>query len=220
MLDIGVLLFEFLPRILLAIFCGSLIGLEREMKDKPAGMRTYMLICAGATIFTMIGVYFTEQGTGNGTGDPLRVAAQIVTGVGFLGAGTIIFAKGYVKGLTSAAAIWMSAAIGMAIGVGMLVFSMMVTLLVILSLVLLRRVERVLGLKGRRKYRYTVMLRKEALDTLQRMILRSGRCDIVEIAGVSEGINVVIECELSRLEKVSLEKGISKIGNEFSIKIE
>ena len=109
MIDPDIMLFDFLPKILLSIFCGSLIGFERELKDKPAGIRTYMLISLGATLFTMVGIYFSENWEGT-VSDPMRVAAQIVTGVGFLGAGTIMYARGKISGLTSAAAIWLSAA--------------------------------------------------------------------------------------------------------------
>ncbi len=211
-------LFEYLPKILLAIFCGSLIGLERELKEKPAGMRTYMLICVGATLFTIVGLHFTEQW--EGVADPLRVAAQIVTGVGFLGAGTIIFARGYIKGLTSAAAIWMSAAIGMAIGIGLLVLSMVVTLLIILSLLLLGKVEYNLGLKGRKKYKLTVTLSSDSLGKLQNLIKKAGRCDIAEISGTEDRMKIVLDCELTRTEKARLNRAISKLGGDFTVTIE
>jgi putative Mg2+ transporter-C (MgtC) family protein len=211
-------LFEYLPKILLAIFCGSLIGLERELKDKPAGMRTYMLICTGATLFTIVGLHFTVQWEGDA--DPLRVAAQIVTGVGFLGAGTIMFAKGYISGLTSAAAIWMSAAIGMAIGIGLLVLSMVITLLIIISLMVLGKVERTLGLKGRRKYKITVTTGSDSLEMIQKMLLKSGKCDIVEISGTGDHMKIVLDCELSRTEKARLNRALSKVSGDFTTKIE
>jgi len=218
LLDLDVMLFEYIPKVLLAIFCGSLLGLERELKEKPAGMRTYMLICTGAALFTMVGLYFAEQW--EGMSDPLRVAGQIVTGVGFLGAGTIMFAKGYIQGLTTAAAIWMSAAVGMAIGFGMLIFSVIVTLMIILSLIVLGRTERILGLKGRKRYKLSVTMKTDALDTFHGIIKKTTRCNIVEIAGAGEQMKVILDCELSRKEKASFQKALSKLGDDFKIKIE
>jgi putative Mg2+ transporter-C (MgtC) family protein len=219
MLDIEPMLFEFLPKMLLAIFCGSLIGLERELKEKPAGMRTYMLICAGAALFTMVGVYFAEQW--EGVSDPMRVAAQVVTGVGFLGAGTIIFARGHVKGLTSAAAIWMSAAVGMAIGIGMLVFSVLVTLVIILTLVLLGRIEHNLGLKGKKTYKFRAVIKKEATDQFLDMIKKgSSRLKITEMSTVGQNITVTLKCDLTRTERQKLQWALSKMSEEFSFELE
>jgi len=213
-------LFDYLPKILLAIFCGSLIGLERELKEKPAGMRTYMLICTGATLFTIVGLHFTEQWEGEA--DPLRVAAQIVTGVGFLGAGTIIFARGYIKGLTSAAAIWMSAAVGMAIGIGLLVLSVVITLVIILALMLLGKVEFSLGLKGRKTYTFSIELHPDSLASVQEIIKKAGtRCQIEEISGVEDNrVRVNLHCELTRNEKARLNRALSKLPGDFKIRIE
>jgi putative Mg2+ transporter-C (MgtC) family protein len=99
-------------KILLALAAGGLIGLEREFRDKAAGFRTLILICAGAALFTFL------SGRLAGDNDPTRIAAQIVSGVGFLGAGVIVRDAGRVIGLTTAAAIWLTAALGMAIGGG------------------------------------------------------------------------------------------------------
>ncbi len=97
--------------ILLAVACGTAIGLERQMKHKPAGLRTNILICLGAAIFTII-----SRKMGTGQDSITRIAAQIVTGVGFLGAGAVIQDRGGIHGLTTAATIWLVASIGMACG--------------------------------------------------------------------------------------------------------
>ena len=97
-----------------SVLCGSLIGTERERKLKPAGLRTMILICLGSTVFTLISPVLESSSRESG-----RVAAQIVTGVGFLGAGTILQGSSGVRGLTSAALIWTTAAIGMVIGSGL-----------------------------------------------------------------------------------------------------
>ncbi len=99
-----------------AVVCGTVIGMERKSRHKPAGMRTVTLICLGSTIFTLASVALTHHG-----GDPSRVAAQVVTGIGFLGAGAIIRHGGSIKGLTTAATIWVVAAIGVLIGAGYVV---------------------------------------------------------------------------------------------------
>jgi putative Mg2+ transporter-C (MgtC) family protein len=105
------------------------VGLERELRGKAAGLRTNILICVGATLFTQLSVDMA-----GGRGDPARLAAQIVTGVGFIGAGTILHARGAVTGLTSAATIWVVAAIGVALGSGAVLEGAGVTLLMLFVL--------------------------------------------------------------------------------------
>ena len=118
-----------LVRLVLAVMLGGIIGYEREQAAKPAGVRTHGMVCLGAALFTVISLY----GFGE-TGDPARVAAQIVSGIGFLGAGLILRQRGNVLGLTTAASLWMTAAIGVAIGVGMMAMALMTVLLVYLLL--------------------------------------------------------------------------------------
>ena len=103
-------------RILVAVICGGLIGLERGMKNRPAGLRTYMLVCVGACIVMLTNQYVVQI---TNTGDPTRLAAQVVSGIGFLGAGTIIVTRrNQIKGLTTAAGLWAAAGIGIALGIG------------------------------------------------------------------------------------------------------
>ncbi|HSR36510.1 MAG TPA: MgtC/SapB family protein [Desulfurivibrionaceae bacterium] len=104
----------FWQRILVAILCGGIIGLERQLRGKPAGIRTSILICLGTEVFVALGALLS---TGPGA-DPSRVVGQVVTGIGFLGAGVIMAKEGLVQGVTSAAVIWVLAAIGSAIGLG------------------------------------------------------------------------------------------------------
>lgn len=122
--------------VLAAIFCGAVVGSERERLDKPAGLRTLILICFGSTIFTLVSFSFTTS-----TGDSGRVAAQIVTGVGFLGAGAILHSRTSVSGMTTAAAIWVMAAIGIVIGAGRPVIGIGLALVVRLVLECVRRWE-------------------------------------------------------------------------------
>ena len=99
--------------VLISVICGALVGAERERQEKPAGLRTLILVCLGSTAFTMASYAFTTT-----TGDSGRVAAQIVTGIGFLGAGAILHGSGFVRGMTTAATIWAIAATGMVVGIG------------------------------------------------------------------------------------------------------
>jgi putative Mg2+ transporter-C (MgtC) family protein len=129
---------DLLGGLLLATVLGGAIGWEREHSHKPAGLRTNILICMAATLLTDISLRASALFP---TADPGRIAAQIVTGVGFLGAGTIIQTRGTVTGLTTAATLWMVAAIGMAIGFGALIEAVGTTLLVMVTLIPLRSLE-------------------------------------------------------------------------------
>lgn len=102
-------------RLLLAMVCGGLLGLDREQKRRPAGLRTYMLVCMGAALVMLTSQYAVEQ---YGSGDILRMGAQVISGIGFLGAGTIITGTRQVKGLTTAAGLWAAACLGLAAGIG------------------------------------------------------------------------------------------------------
>ncbi len=123
----------FSPKILIALICGGLIGLERELKQKAAGIKTNMLIAAGAALYTALSLHLSQMyrlETGY-SGDPGRVAAQIVSGIGFLGGGAIIQARGTIVGLTTAATIWVVAAIGICAGVGYYSMAFSATFLVL-----------------------------------------------------------------------------------------
>lgn len=133
-------------RLLTALLLGFAIGLERELTNKYAGLRTNILVCIGACIFTLISIYgFPEvavSGDEFGTRDTARVAAQVVTGIGFIGGGTVLRHGATVFGLTTAATLWVSAAIGMACGAGMIGVATIATVLSILVLVSVRFFEK------------------------------------------------------------------------------
>src|SRR5438876_6713820 len=126
------LVIDFLPKALLAIACGGLIGVEREMKNKPAGFRTNILICLGSMLFMWLSTQVAMVIATGRPADPGRIAAQVVTGIGFLGAGSIIQSRGRVTGLTSAAMIWVVAAVGMSIGAGYRWVGLVTTALILL----------------------------------------------------------------------------------------
>ena len=107
---------EIVIRLLAAVVLGGILGLERGMKNRPAGFRTYMLVCVGSSLIMLINQYVYQV---TGTGDPVRLSAQVISGIGFLGAGTIIVTKhNQIKGLTTAAGLWTSAGMGLALGIG------------------------------------------------------------------------------------------------------
>ncbi len=133
-----------LEKLLLAALLGGLIGLEREAKHRPAGLRTNLFICMGAAMFTLL----SDQLAGQHTGDHTRIAAQIIPGIGFIGAGSIIHARGdLVTGITSAATLFVVASVGMAVGGGEYLTAIFATGLVLGVLSLLGVIERFLNLK-------------------------------------------------------------------------
>lgn len=132
-------------RLLLAALLGGAVGLERELRHKPAGLRTNMLICIGAALFTIVS-YEMASDVG---GDHTRIAAQIIPGIGFIGAGVVIRERGAVMGITSAATIFVIASVGMAVGAGLPVTAIFTTLLLLVALVFLGFVEDRVGLHVR-----------------------------------------------------------------------
>jgi putative Mg2+ transporter-C (MgtC) family protein len=138
------LLSKTMVRLALAAVLGGIIGLERELKRKPAGLRTNMFICFGSAMFTILS---TELASEFGIGDHTRIAAQIIPGIGFIGAGSILHDKGGVSGVTTAATIFVVASIGMAAGGGLYLPAIFATMLIYLALHLLGMLERRLNLK-------------------------------------------------------------------------
>lgn len=137
----------FAPKVLLTVICGGLIGLERELKSKPAGIKTNILICMGAALYTAVSVLISTSLADRGHfGDPARISAQIVSGIGFLGGGAIVQARGTIHGLTTAATIWCVAALGILIGLGYHDVAVALSIMTILILVGVSYFEdRVLG---------------------------------------------------------------------------
>lgn len=128
-------------KLALSLVLGSVIGLERRRKGQIAGMRTFSLICMGATLAMLVSIYIPQEYMGLKNGDPGRIAAQVISGIGFLGAGAIIQMKGSVKGLTTAAGIWSMAAIGLAVGAGMYVISISAVVLILFVLTIAENLE-------------------------------------------------------------------------------
>jgi putative Mg2+ transporter-C (MgtC) family protein len=137
-----------LLRIVAAAVLGAVLGFEREITDKPAGLRTYMLVAEGSALFMVGSILLTEEFSPEGgvmVVDPTRIASTIVTGIGFLGAGVIFRAQDRVLGLTTAAGVWVAAAIGMLAGAGYFIVSIFGTILGLITLVGVRYLERQMG---------------------------------------------------------------------------
>jgi putative Mg2+ transporter-C (MgtC) family protein len=128
-------------KMVLSLVLGCIVGFERKRKGQIAGVRTFALISMGATMAMILSIYIPQEYLGLKNGDPGRIAAQVITGIGFLGAGAIIQMKGSVRGLTTAAGIWMVATIGMAVGAGLYIVSIVATLLILFILVSLEKYE-------------------------------------------------------------------------------
>ncbi len=153
------------PKLVVSLFCGGLIGLERELKNKSAGIKTNMLICVGSMLFTSISIMVAFDGAQGDMrpGDPGRIGAQIVSGIGFLGGGAILQSKENVVGLTTAASIWLVAAIGMLIGIGQLEVALFVSVLMVFVLVSVTLFENRF-LERKRLFKISVHLREKTDD--------------------------------------------------------
>jgi putative Mg2+ transporter-C (MgtC) family protein len=192
-----------LLKLLLAAFLGGLIGLERESKHRPAGLRTNLFICVGAAMFTMVSIQLADWYPG----DHMRIASQIIPGIGFIGAGSIIHARAdLVTGITSAATLFVVASIGMAVGGGMYLTAVYATALVLGVLTLLGVFERFLNLKVM-LHRYEVTGR--SADELRYQVngilepLHSIMHN-VEVAPTPAHVRVRFECEGTRKKQAQI----------------
>lgn len=166
-------------RLLLAVVLGGLIGLEREAHGRPAGLRTHILVCLGSALFTVI----SESYTGHNS-DPSRIASQIVSGIGFLGAGTIIRQGSIVRGLTTAASLWTTAAIGMAAGAGgrLMYLAIFASIIVFFTLGLISRIEHaMINRQNVRDLTVSLMNGRAGMVAILEMISRFG----VSVLGLS-----------------------------------
>lgn len=139
--------FDTVYRLVLASILSGIIGFEREAHGRAAGLRTHILVCVGSSLIMITSLYVFEVYAGRGSLDPGRIAANVVTGIGFLGAGTIIRSGSSVMGLTTAASIWAVAGIGLAVGCGFYTGAISATIIILAVLMLLRKVEDVVTQK-------------------------------------------------------------------------
>jgi len=156
-------------KLILAAILGGIIGIEREIRDKPAGLRTNILICVGSALFMSISTKVAEMLGG----DPTRIAAQIISGIGFLGAGAVLHSHGFVLGLTTAATIWVVAGVGMALGSGMYTVAVFTTVMSLITLYFLSFIED--KIQGRKSYSYALVVTdlNQALTSINRVLQES-----------------------------------------------
>ncbi len=207
-----------LGRLLLATALGGLIGLERELAGKPAGLRTNILICVGATLLMEISVAVAASAE-SGVADPGRIAAQVVSGIGFIGAGTILVERGSIKGLTTAATLWVVAAIGLAVGSHAYVEAVGTAILVAVTLVILGWIEDFL-FRRRTAVELEIVTdpSSEVLDEVTQLLERHGvRARTQKVEKQAERFRVAYELRGSRrrrdeaLRDLAAASGVRKI---------
>jgi len=189
-------------RIFLAMVVGGLIGIERGKQGRAAGMRTHILVCLGAALTVMIGVYARES-LGVVNSDPLRIAAQVVSGIGFLGVGTILIKGRFqITGLTTAAGVWATATIGLALGIGFYEGALLVFAATFLTVTLLHKLEYKLG-KQQRRFGIYVEINSDknirhAITALETKYGASG----IQVTSARSGVpgNVGIEANINNLK--------------------
>jgi putative Mg2+ transporter-C (MgtC) family protein len=217
-------LWEGLLRLVLAALLAGVIGVERELREQEAGLRTHMLVCVGSTMFMLVGVYgWSGYELGNQIGvvvDPSRVASYVVSGIGFLGAGAIIRHGINVRGLTTAASLWVVAAIGVAVGAGMYGLAVATTALVILALWPLAQVKSRLAGRRASTKRLAVTLDPQASIVATLAAVEEGGYDIesVEVAEEDEArrVDVVVEIPADMrlgplLDRVAMLQGVRSV---------
>lgn len=206
---------EVVPALFVVLFCG-LIGLEREVHHKDAGMRTHILVGLGSCLFTLVSLYGAPATlTGNMRWDASRIAAQVVSGIGFIGAGVIFFEHDSVRGLTTASAIWVAAAVGMSCGAGMIAVAALIVLLYFLAILAVAPIARRLirrGTEGRLRITYV-----DGKGVLRALLLKASEMDFESMVTASR--------QITRMEwrgavidmRVDGRKGISDLVSALSM---
>ena len=206
---------EVVPALFVVLFCG-LIGLEREVHHKDAGMRTHILVGLGSCLFTLVSLYGAPATlTGNMRWDASRIAAQVVSGIGFIGAGVIFFEHDSVRGLTTASAIWVAAAVGMSCGAGMIAVAALIVLLYFLAILAVAPIARRLirrGTEGRLRIPYV-----DGEGVLRALLLKASEMDFESMVTASR--------QITRMEwrgavidmRVDGRKGISDLVSALSM---
>jgi len=202
-------------KLLVAMLCGGAIGFERELSRKSAGLRTNVLICMGAALYMIVSRHI---GGGAPYTDPARLAAQVVTGIGFLGAGVILQSRGSITGLTTAATIFIVGAVGITIGEGMFGIAALSTTLIIIVLVVLRRVERAV-IRRQRMFHYSLKTPDPAecleklLDLLERENLHLEDFEVKDLAEHEHQVRLSVIASLDGNRR--LLRGLRQVGSQL-----
>lgn len=201
-------------RILVAILAGGLLGMERGMKNRPAGMRTYMLVCVGSCLIMLTNQFVFQV---YGTGDPVRLGAQVISGIGFLGAGTIVVTRrNQIKGLTTAAGLWTSAGIGLALGIGFYEAAVIGCVAIFTVITLLQRMDNNLHRKSKQMEAYIELSEGTTLGDFLRAVRDSG-IEIYNVqreqGGDSEGNNRAYIATLKAQKRGNHEDILEKVSD-------
>jgi len=201
-------------RILVAILAGGLLGMERGMKNRPAGMRTYMLVCVGSCLIMLTNQFVFQV---YGTGDPVRLGAQVISGIGFLGAGTIVVTRrNQIKGLTTAAGLWTSAGIGLALGIGFYEAAVIGCVAIFTVITLLQRMDNNLHRKNKQMEAYIELSEGTTLGDFLRAVRDSG-IEIYNVqreqGGDSEGNNRAYIATLKTQKRSNHEDILEKVSD-------
>lgn len=212
---------EMLIRLALAAVLGASVGLERERKERAAGLRTHMMVCIGSALAMLVSTYGFADVLGNehvGL-DPSRVAAQVISGIGFIGGGTILFLRqNIVKGLTTASGLWTVAAIGLAAGGGMYLAAFVTTLFAIFILWMLHPVERKFSRRFQTKaIRLTVDDKAKSAEVVNK-IIQNENLDIQSCNVDRHDSNYIVSFKFKNLDKKELKALISEFQSDSSIK--
>jgi len=209
-----------LTRITASVLFGFGIGLERELTNKYAGLRTHILVCLGSCVFTILSIYAfpmaVDQTHPQAYGDPARIAAQILTGIGFIGGGTVLRHGSSVYGLTTAATLWVAAAIGMACGTGMLGLGLISTLISVGVLVLIRSFEKNVltnNIKNTKRVRITTTCSDEHIEKIHAYILDNFNY-IHEISKKNVGENNM-DIKITAIVDISGKKQLQTLYKDF-----
>jgi len=212
---------EVVIRLLLAAFFGAIIGLERERKDWAAGLRTHMMVCLGAALAMLVSIY----GFGDVIGkqgymlDPSRVAAQVISGIGFIGAGTILFSQqGTIRGLTTASGLWTVAAIGLATGGGMYFTALVATVLAIIILYILQPVERRFVSRFKQKSLKIVTASQDKSAEVLNSILQISNIEVVACQIDKSGDKFTVSFKFKSFNKPELMQLIKELHADAAIR--
>jgi len=212
--------FEMIARLFLAAILSGLVGYEREIHGRLAGFRTHILVCVGSTLIMLTSMYIFEIYRGLATPDPARIAAQVVSGIGFLGAGTIIRFKASVRGLTTAASLWTIAGIGLAVGSGLYVPAAVTTVIVLATLFFLNIFEKSLIRKD--WYKVIAVETKAGASQLEeiRSVLAEYEVEVkdFEVQKSASSDNLVLKITLKLLTSEYDEEIISRVRQLDGIK--
>lgn len=213
--------YEILIRLGMASIFGALIGLERERKNWSAGMRTHMLVCVGSSLIMIVSAYGFNDVLGLDyiVLDPSRVAAQVVSGIGFIGAGTILFQReGTVRGLTTAAGLWTVAGIGLAAGGGMYLLAAMASILVLLILWALQPVERIYAKRFvRQTLRIVTKPESNEVDIINDVLNENGF--VIENFNLSKNnLNYIFDIKFESADSKKMSKLIEQLRKFDSVK--